>query len=336
MSPSPVDEHDRTASGPRCVVHIGLNKTGTTTVQSWLAQNREALKSLGVLAPNISSPRAQFPVQLHFLGVLPFCLTNHLAPRGRLRRALGLKTLRDQQEFCDACTESFDAEIVEMGAQLDTVVMSSEMLGGWVTTPQQVKSLDDWLAARFTRIEYLVYLRDPSDWVASRFAQNLKHGATISLDDFVDKNCHTNLFRMLNLWSDTLGKDRFHIRLFERDELLEGDIVTDFCGTANIERTGTNAVTHENVSPSARELQITLIFNRLCKHLRIEPKDDSRLKKTFRWFSNGKKLRLSPAQAAKIYTTNAGDLEKIRIKYFPERSGLFAQAQYKHTAGKQE
>ena len=34
--------------GGRALVHIGLNKSGSTTIQTWLARNREALRGQGV------------------------------------------------------------------------------------------------------------------------------------------------------------------------------------------------------------------------------------------------------------------------------------------------
>jgi hypothetical protein len=44
---------------PRLVIHVGPHKTGTTSVQSTLHANRQALLRQGVLYPS-SLPRCQF------------------------------------------------------------------------------------------------------------------------------------------------------------------------------------------------------------------------------------------------------------------------------------
>ncbi len=333
MSPSLANASELAVKSGRCVVHIGLNKTGTTTVQTWLEQNRDRLRDRGVHTPEVRSSKVDFPVLLHFLGILPFQLTNHLAPRGRIRRRLNLTTLQDQKEFCDACIAQFDSQLADQTAEQNTTILSSEMLGGWVKTQDQIRALDEWLHARFDRVDYLVYLRNPADWILSRFTQNVKHGAAVSLDSFIERNRHAKLFGLLNLWSDTLGADRVQIRLFQRDELVNNDIVDDFCAAVDIDATGTAPAISENVAPSARELRAILVRNRLRKALRLQRRESGT---RFSWLANGTKLTLTADQSARINSINAEDLEKIRIKYFPERTTVFADPLNSHIARKQD
>lgn len=304
------------------IVHIGLNKTGTTSIQDWLESNRDALRADGTLYPRLAGDGPEDGRHQHFLGLLGFHLDGHLGPRGEVRRKLRIATPEDQARVCGACIATLESALDSFRGT--RVIFSSEMIAGWIRTPRRVALLDGWFRSYFGTVRYVIYIRDPERWILSRYVQSVTGGSTQSLEEFIDKHAHAGLFRTLNLWSDTLGRDRLEIRLHDRSALAGGDVVGDFCQAAGIGPAGPSRPFSSNQSPSLGEIRAMRTLSMARRLLGLgRPSRSLRANRWIRMCATTGKIEMPPDLARRIRQANAADLEKIRLKYFPRMSRLF-------------
>lgn len=144
----------------RVVVHIGLGKTGTSTLQVALNQQREALADLGVLVPGTAHKDTRRAVY-DLMG----------------RRIGGIN--RDEAALIEGAWDRLAGEIAASTAP--TVVLSEEMLA--LARPPVVRRLVTSVAPR--RVEVVVTLRDLGRVLGSYWQQMVVMGRTEPLADFL-------------------------------------------------------------------------------------------------------------------------------------------------------
>jgi len=190
----------------RIFVHIGRNKTGTATVQRALQAGRPILKRNGFHYPK-GRPAHNY-------------LAQHL---------LGKTRLGSSREFEPA---EWASELAERIANSDRdVVLSSEYL-----MRVEPATLAAWLGKEATVI---VYLREQVDHLASRYQQSIKMG--IPRGDFASYLAIPSTlvdgynFPFLRAWEEVFGRDNLVVRVYDRERLVDGDIVADFLSVLGIE-----------------------------------------------------------------------------------------------------
>ncbi len=152
-------------AGRLAVVHVGLEKTGTTAVQAWLAQQRAALRAEGVLVP-------QSPGVPNHTRLVAACLdddvvdnvkAHHMAAMARSGPALRARVLRALQ-----------AELAQSG--WSRLVVSCELISSRLHRPSEVDRLVAALRPHVDRIRFVLVLRRQADLALSRFSSALRAG----------------------------------------------------------------------------------------------------------------------------------------------------------------
>lgn len=211
-------------------LHIGTEKTGTTTVQSFLARNRVLLARNGVFVPRSlgSDNHRKLPV----LAYDPDFTDEFLRHEGLVEPDLRHAALA-------RWTAAFDAERTASKAQ--AAVISSEHLQSRLRSDSAVARLRDFLAPRFGRIRVVIYLRDPFATVLSGLSTAIKYGGT---GDRVPGPANVYWHNLVNhrqtleRWGAVFGRDNLKVRLFDRAALEGGDLIADFiaaCGLPDLD-----------------------------------------------------------------------------------------------------
>jgi hypothetical protein len=218
----------------RFVLHVGRHKTGTSSLQWALAGASEALKDSGVLY--LASGRK--------------ALAHHEV-------ALALTRKRRQE----APTESrqFIAEFQEAMAKeaagwQGKVLLSSEAFQNAVPA---------WVGEVFrpSRTQVVVYLREQVDYLVSSYLQAVHARAIVdTLADFSERS-HIDYRVFLKKWSDVYGRAQINARVYARDQLLEGSIVSDFRQTCGIAVGLAENPRDQNPSIGGALLEIKRILN---------------------------------------------------------------------------
>jgi hypothetical protein len=313
-------------AGRRCIVHIGLNKTGTTTIQGWLAQNVAALEAQGIHYNALEGlPRSRMN---HAVGLASIAARQggRLRPAERTLERLGVTDAAAQLQDIDGFTEALEDWLASAGA--GTYVLSSEFLPSWLPRPDWIKAFDTWLCQRFDEVRYIVYLRDQVDWVPSAYGQHVKAGGTITLEEFITQRGTRDYHDTCRKWRRAVGRERLGVRLLEPDFLRNGDLVQDFARVIGADPAATEPPRVLNESLGVGTIDSILKLNRLVEKMPGNWTPDLRASRLAELIlrGNGDKLRLTPEQAQNVARRNAGTNERLRRQFFKGRPVLFPKA----------
>ncbi|WP_375691693.1 hypothetical protein [Pseudooceanicola sp. LIPI14-2-Ac024] len=239
----------QTGPMPGALVHLGLPKTGSTSIQSFLAANRAAVRAQGL---------AYEPLGRSFNHAELLVVTRHrmglMVDDPVLRDRFGIRLRnRDDQAAVVARTEARLRGIIA-GAGGARVLLSCEMLGWPYRAPAFARAFHDWLSEFFGEVRYVAYLRAQDRWMESEYFQRLKHGQSHTVAEFLAKLDPPNYLRLARNWAAVAGPDALQLRLLEPDALKERDIVTDFCAAAGLDPTGLSRPGAVNARASMRQV----------------------------------------------------------------------------------
>lgn len=284
------------------VIHIGLQKTGTTFLQSSLDANRAALAACGLVYPSPSTGLdAEGGTAHHFLA--------HALARRRLAH-----TPAADFDRLEAHVAALRAACVGAGAG-GTAVISSEDLS--LLNHGQIRRLRAFFPGDGVRI--VVYLRRQDLWLEALYGQMLKVGRHQKVEPFLARRRRRMDYAgLLAPWAKVFGDANLIVRVYEGFET--GGLWADFCTAVGVPQAATlvSERTQVNVSLS-REAStfLTLIRDDRWRYrLRLALERGQS-----RWPRSGLSY-LSPRQARQIMTDHRAGNDRIAAQYLG-RAQLF-------------
>ena len=180
------------------LLHIGTEKTGTTSLQRWLTRNSDALRSHGIwYCASLGRPNNRLiSTQAVGLGVKDDSV-----------RKLGLTTPDAYAAFRTELQAKFAAEVEEArAAGARTFVISNEHMHSRLVRPAMVERVHDLVAARFSEIDVVAVLRPQADLAQSRLSVLARTGH-LSLDATRIAKDHPffDYFALWQRWTDVFG-----------------------------------------------------------------------------------------------------------------------------------
>jgi hypothetical protein len=217
---------------PRLVLHIGTEKTGTTSLQSFAFDHADRLHDKdGVLYPtnDIGSPFGHTKFTLLGYGnnkIDDLTIANDFTSPER-RRVLREEWFR---QFKNTLQNS----------AAHTVLLSSEFFQSRLTTEQELLRIKSLLQPLFSHIDILMYARPPLACAISLLSESIKNGSTkLSLakpdNSYIRNICDHE--SSVKLWRKVFSESRIFVKPFHRSYLKNGCIVSDildFCGSLTI------------------------------------------------------------------------------------------------------
>src|SRR5262249_10525719 len=135
----------------KLILHIGTEKTGTTTTQGWLSDNREALAQQGVFYSKVLGTGCH--VKLHL-----WCLTPGLHDESFQR--IKITSDADRRAFRARLPDEFAAEVSEAkNAGCHTFLISNELCHSRLTIRKEVDRVREFLEPHFDEIQLICALR---------------------------------------------------------------------------------------------------------------------------------------------------------------------------------
>jgi len=182
------------------IVHMGLPKTGTTSLQVAMTKNSTLLASAGV----------------SYVRAAPAEDANDWFEHLRPRNLRGLS----QQGIEQRVQHTRDTVLPNI-AEDGITMLSAEVL--YNINPELLARIFAGHDCRF-----VAYIRDELHFLASSYAQVVHANPTPPmLADFIESRSANHLGKFLKKSYDALG-DKFVPRIFNREQLKAGDIVEDF------------------------------------------------------------------------------------------------------------
>ena len=206
----------------KCILHIGTEKTGTTSIQNFLLRNDSALSAHGIAtsrALGLGNNRA-----------LPTYFHSAVDDFARWHR---LRTRAEVQAYFRPALDGFRREVEEAGRTCSTVLISSEHCHSRLSTREEIAALRAFLEPLFSEIEVHVYFREQSQLVQSNYSTWIEGGGgAASLTEFsreaVPGNPYYDYLALSQMWTAEFGASNYYPKVFSRAALQNEDVRADF------------------------------------------------------------------------------------------------------------
>lgn len=237
----------------KLILHIGTEKTGTTTLQAFLEVNREALARQGFVylkTPGLSNSRKlvmccmdddQVDEEIELAGIIDPDV------RERWRKDF----LRDLKEECSTLNPG------------QTAIISSEHFHSRLTTESGIERLHRLLSDMGFMPQIVVYLRRQDELAASLYNTLIRNGYSQSkiFPETTNLDPYFNYESLLNKWSSVFGKENLFPFIYKKNCIYHGGIVSNFSSFVKIDITEMTVLLNQNVRMSACALEVLRTFN---------------------------------------------------------------------------
>jgi SAM-dependent methyltransferase len=193
-------------AGPKLILHIGMPKTGTTSIQNWLANNRAEALGAGLDYWSIA--------ENHSGAAFMAFASQKRIDKGTMwfQRAAAAAKLDSE-----ACRESFDRFLSGLGDRVG--YLSAEAL--WTFGPDDVRNLAAYLRQRQAQVLILCWVRPPAEFLKTNTQQLCR--STLAIGDF-GVRFHRKIpieFRRLEAWIEQFGRDRVVVQQYGADVVAQ-------------------------------------------------------------------------------------------------------------------
>jgi hypothetical protein len=299
----------------RLWLHIGTEKTGTKTIQAVCRVNREQLMRGGILYP-------QTPGKISHIK-----LTLFAADEGRaldLRRRAQIAAAEDFHQFKSSFLADLQAEIAASGCH--TVCLSNENLASRIRRPQDIDRLADALRPLADSIGIIVYLRPQHDLFVSRYSTWVKGGRTEPMmppTNEMDRKY--NYDRMLSGWANAFGEENIRVRIFDRKQFVDGDLLKDFFSVLDYSPSQELTTPRDqNTSLDADILEFLMLFNKHVSKFSNDSLNPERgnVSRALEAISRGDKVHVPEATLRGIADMFEASNAKVAARFLNRRDGI--------------
>ncbi len=265
----------KTRKARTLVLHIGTEKTGSSSIQHTLARNRKLLRARGVLYPESVGPRRG--------SQWGFVACSRSAPAADdIDHALGIADGNSLDSYRECLRRTLQRQLGR-GSLPESVVVSSEHLHSRVTDSSGVGRLAEFLSQFAEGVRVVMYLRRQDRVALALHMTHVKSGAgdcpvfpDTAAGFWADYFDYESLYAR---WSTVFGADRVTVRIFDDVALGGGDIVADFLGTIGVDPLGLSPSLDRNPSLSPDGYALIQHVNSLesCGRVALAPGVRARL-----------------------------------------------------------
>jgi len=227
-------------------LHIGSTKTGTTSIQDFMANNFHFFKKCGIKYPR-------------FCGDTNHKVSNHIKLAGYacnpnkeniVRKMLKLYDLDSSIDFINRFRMAFEKNVNLDGYDY---VFSSEHCSALLTSEEEIKMLYDLLTCKGHNVKVIFYAREQVSYLLSSYSTQLKNGSThdILYPNSEQINDKYDYYAILQKWAKVFGNENIVARVFDKDELYQNDVVNDFLSIIDNGQIDVNDLVFEKIKNEA-------------------------------------------------------------------------------------
>lgn len=226
-----------------CILHLGSEKTGTSSIQKYFGQHREALLKEGYWYPkSFTNPVGHVHLKLSDAAV-DGSLAKDAAVAAEFREEFESVRRRD----------------------LKAAVFSSEFFHSQLRDEASVKRLKEFLGHYFDRFQLIYYARRQDQMLASMHSTAVQGGWTTNRDALsvyeTKGHYYFDHLAVCDLWAGQFGRETLACRIYERDRLINGDIIDDFSKLIGLGLSSGRDKVASNESLSFETMAVLLLLN---------------------------------------------------------------------------
>jgi len=230
----------------KLIIHAGLHKTGTTSIQEFLFRNKLKLE------------KDNFSVFMNET----FGNVNH-----RTNCASWFDQTKLSQGICKI-KDDFYFKIGQRASDSKITIISSECFS-WINSESEIMKISQKLKVYFDEIKVIFYIRRQDKLAVSHYQQRAKtvlaEGEYYKdLDQplpLIDENTinYFDYFTKIKKWCDAFDKNNLIVRNFDQRELLYGNVLADFQNVIGCKDI-IDADISENTSISIESLKVSYLL----------------------------------------------------------------------------
>ena len=245
-------------------LHIGMPKTGTSSIQRFMYENRDVLEKKGVCYPPVlcqgegiavTPPEVIANLKLLFWKTLSHFYKDILGEKKRMYE----------------CWHNDYMPLINSSSAPTVILSAEEFLSNSDTS--YLPYLFDMIREDFD-LKVIAYLRKPAEYVVSLWGELLKvhkdNAITSQFAQWISQEMpsnwiirpipYENLYYIIKL----LGAENVIIKAFERCQFKDGDLIDDILGILGVERDDDFKVLKpENESYGRNSCELALLVNKL-------------------------------------------------------------------------
>lgn len=204
----------------KLILHIGKEKTGTTSIQSYLRRDFYDFKNKIYYFPRDltgwDSNRA-------FTSIFDNNLNYNYYKRQKIDSLQKYQVLKEQ------IMQDFEKQFqIASKSKIQHFVISTENLSTNLLTVEQLEKLKTFIFSYFTSVKIICFFKDQFSDAVSRYSQYIKMGGTNDWESFLNKIENTSPLWNQNLFAHNLSS------VFRKDELFFENYFDNNGNTQNI------------------------------------------------------------------------------------------------------
>jgi hypothetical protein len=202
--------------GKTIFIHIGAHKTGTTAIQSFFALNRKILKKNGILYPGSDNAH-------HIVG-------------------WELKNIKDNGYILDENSNTMQIMWEIKKTDCPIIVLSSETFTE-SNIAAEVKNVIENILVESVEIKIIHYCRRQDHLLQSVYQERVKAAKSCETirEYLIQKDSHLmtawNYWNKLKPWSENFDRDNIIVKIYEKDQFYNSNLISDFCNIIGLELT---------------------------------------------------------------------------------------------------
>jgi hypothetical protein len=264
----------------RIIIHFGMFKTGSTSIQETLYQNRANL--MNIYYPNFGKPAHSLILSSAF--------------RGKQSNPLLLSKLKKELDF-------------NINKDCD-ILLSSEALTNFKFN--ELKSLHSMLSCYTKNIIAVGYIRSPKAYIESIFQEKLKALGIASFNIHQQFPKYQVLFEKFD---QIFGKENVYFWNFDPLTFPDGCVVRDFCQKLSID-ISPDSIVKVNEGLSLGAISFLYAYSKYKEELKFDSISRKELNPMIHLLSQlqGKKLRFASEIIAPILESNRSEINWMETR----------------------
>ncbi|MCB1501612.1 MAG: hypothetical protein KDK07_17800 [Bauldia sp.] len=304
----------------KLVLHIGTEKTGTTTLQSSLRRSVGELEKQGVYFPLRTLGN-----QNHSNLVV---IAGGVDDDGYFRRKAEASLQVPPARFADTVLTRLKSEMSIRNCR--SAIFTSELLHSRLVDIQSKQKLFNFLSEIFDDITVVIYIRSQASLAISRLTTLIVNGSTSIPRGILPEVSYSYYFDYKTIiaeYESVFGGSNILVGLYDRCLLKDGDIRSDFEQRARIEPGTLGRAADSNTGLSLEALEFVAEWNRISQE--GDPSETGLRRDQLRaWMPllrahDGDRPRPRPEDVDHFMAPYSAGNEWVRQRYFPERKTLF-------------
>ncbi|MDV7144369.1 hypothetical protein R3X27_16940 [Tropicimonas sp. TH_r6] len=212
----------------KLVLHIGTEKTGSTSIQGWLHDNKARLRDNGVfLSEVLSTPNNRSLVHCFQKEIDEYFLHQ------------GIRTLDERDRVRDEILAGFSSEILSQDASVHTAILTSEHFHSRLTSSEEIGHFLRFARGVFSDIQVICYFRNQLALCRSKYSTAVRAWRSESFEEYLHSNtemaAYYDLYALAVRWAKAVGKDKVSYRSYDTLREERRDIRRDFMEAAGLD-----------------------------------------------------------------------------------------------------